>query len=70
MELRPNADDAPFSDDQSGLSGSLVAVPAVFWAHLGPEQFLAQQQIYRTAYEKACRKLTDESSTDEFSFDI
>jgi hypothetical protein len=49
---------------------TFTTVPALFWAHLTPEQFRAQQQIYQTAYEKARRQLDASSSDEESSFEI
>jgi hypothetical protein len=53
-----------------GQQENFIAVPALFWGHLTPEQFRAQQQMYQTAYEKARRQQEAASSGEESSFQI
>jgi hypothetical protein len=44
-----------------------VICPASFFEQMGPEQFLATQQIYKVAYEKAWAKVYgDKLNADDF----
>jgi hypothetical protein len=70
MKFNRSEDAGRFGDDQPAGPGAFASVPAVFWEHLSPEQFLAQQQVYRTAYEKACQQQAGDPAGGEISFDI
>jgi hypothetical protein len=70
MTINRDEDTGRFDDDQPAGPGAFASVPAVFWAHLSPKQFLAQQQVYRAAYEKARRQQAGGADSEVISFDI
>ena len=49
---------------------NFVICPQLFLTNLTPEQYRAQQELYRRAYEKALRETQQDSFGDRFSFEI
>jgi len=54
-------EDQPSGTPLSALaSEAFVECPSVFFENLTPEQFVAKQQLYRAAWEKAQQQLQGE----------